>query len=110
MVTITVDEEIQELNLTYLLLAQRLIREDRQSALLRLKIDAGIADILDSLSAKQLAQLANTNQLICRPCFDNAEQLTVLVNNERQRGLSETHAALLLASAPRSGLDDTRGD
>ncbi|MGL6251740.1 MAG: flagellar transcriptional regulator FlhD, partial [Billgrantia desiderata] len=41
-------DEIQELNLAYLLLAQRLLNDDRAAAMFRLKIDGETADLLSS--------------------------------------------------------------
>ena len=37
----TIQDEIRELNLAYLMLAQHMLREDRESAMLRLGINAG---------------------------------------------------------------------
>ena len=55
-------DEIQDINLTYLLLAQRLLKEDYATAMFRLKIDQAMAEVLISLSAKQLSQMARTNR------------------------------------------------
>lgn len=92
-------DEIQDLNLSYLLLVQRLLSEDRASAMFRLKIDDDMADLLMSLSAKQLSQLSRTNQLLCRLSFDDADQLRALTHHRREQGLTQTHASLLLASS-----------
>ncbi|MNZ22118.1 Flagellar transcriptional regulator FlhD [compost metagenome] len=92
-------DDIQDLNLSYLLLVQRLLREDRPTAMFRLKLDEPMADLLATLSGKQLVQLARTNQLICRLGFDDAEQLTKVLNNQREQGLARIHAALLMACA-----------
>ena len=91
-------DEIQDINLTYLLLAQRLHKEDYATAMFRLKIDQAMAEVLISLSAKQLSQMARTNQLLFRLHFDDADQVTKLTNNKREQGLGQTHAALLMAS------------
>ncbi len=95
---VNVEAEIQELNLSYLLLAQRLLKEDPATARFRLKIGEELAELIVSLSARQLARLARTNQLLFRPCLEEVAQLEKVVNNERDQGLSQTHAALLLAS------------
>ncbi len=97
--TDSVLDDIQDLNLSYLLLAQRLLREDRATAMFRLKLGAEMAELLMDLSGKQLVQLARSNQLICRLAFEDAEQLTKVLNNQREQGLSRIHAALLMASA-----------
>ncbi|WP_116474206.1 flagellar transcriptional regulator FlhD [Zobellella maritima] len=92
-------DEIQELNLSYLLLVRRLLNEDKPMAMYRLKIDEPMADLLLSLSAKELSRLARLNQLICRPNFEQAEQLEKLLRNPRDQGLMPTHLAMLMASA-----------
>ena len=42
--------EIKELNLSYLMLAQQLIRADRETAQYRLGIGTDIADVIDQLT------------------------------------------------------------
>lgn len=90
-------DEIQELNLAYLLLAQRLLGEDREAAMFRLKITGEMADLLASLSARQLTQLSRTNQLLCRFSHASAERLHQVTHNPRDQGLAGLHASLLLA-------------
>lgn len=99
-------DEIQEMNLAYLLLAQRLLGEDREAGMFRLKVDADMADLLLSLNARQLTQLARSNQLLC--CFSSmsAEHLRQVTHNPRDQGLAGLHASLLLADAPFEALLD----
>ncbi len=101
--------DIQDTNLSYLLLVQRLLNEDRATAMFRLKLDEAMADLLASLSVKQLSQLARSNQLLCRLCFDEPEQLTRLIEDPRDQGLGQIHAALLMASSSqRQGASPVR--
>lgn len=93
-------DEIEELNLAYLLLAQRMLHNDRTSAMFRLKIDEEMADLLLSLNARQLAKLSRTNQLLCHFGHAGAEQLRQVTHNHREQGLSRFHASLLMASRP----------
>ncbi|WP_030074273.1 flagellar transcriptional regulator FlhD [Halomonas alkaliantarctica] len=90
-------DEIQEINLAYLLLAQRLLVEDREAAMFRLKVDSELADLLVSLNARQLTKLARNNQLICRLSQTSAHQLRKITENPRDQGLSGLHASLLSA-------------
>jgi flagellar transcriptional activator FlhD len=90
-------DEIQEINLAYLLLAQRLLDEDREAAMFRLKIGGDVADLILSLSARQLTKLARTNQLLCRFSQTSAEHLRQLTANPRDQGLAGLHASLLQA-------------
>jgi len=90
-------DEIQDLNLAYLLLAQRLLNEDRAAAMFRLKIDDDMAELILSLNATQLTTLSRTNQLLCHFGHESADRLRQVVDNPRDNGLSRFHASLLMA-------------
>ncbi|CAO1663708.1 MULTISPECIES: flagellar transcriptional regulator FlhD [Salinicola] len=92
-------DDIQDLNLSYLLLVQRLLNEDRETAMFRLDLSADLADIIGRLSIKQLTQLSRSNQLLCNLRFTDADQLNLLIHNPRAQGLEQTHASLLMAGA-----------
>ncbi|HCR97079.1 MAG: flagellar transcriptional regulator FlhD [Halomonas sp.] len=102
-------DEIEEINLAYLLLAQRLLSEDRETALFRLKIDNDVAELLSSLSARQLTKLARTNQLICRFSQPSAQRLRQITENPRDQGLAGLHASLLLAGDTFESLSGDKG-
>ncbi|MBE0403399.1 flagellar transcriptional regulator FlhD [Halomonas citrativorans] len=102
-------DEIEEINLAYLLLAQRLLSEDRETALFRLKIDNEVAELLSSLSARQLTKLARTNQLICRFSQSSAQRLRQITENPRDQGLAGLHASLLLAGDTFESLSGDKG-
>ncbi|NEX16952.1 MAG: flagellar transcriptional regulator FlhD [Halochromatium sp.] len=102
--------EIQDLNLTYLLLAQRMLQSDRASAMFRLKINDEMAELLLSLSARQLAKLSRTNQLLCRFGYEDAEQLRILTHQQREQDLSGFHSSLLMASQPPHNKPDETGN
>lgn len=102
-------DDIQDLNLSYLLLVQRLLNEDRESAMFRLDMNADLADTIIRLSIKQLTQLSRTNQLLCNLRFTDAEQLNMLVHNPRAQGLEQTHASLLMAGAGRVQFSSRQG-
>jgi flagellar transcriptional activator FlhD len=91
-------EDIQEVNLSYLLLAQRMLKEDRDTAMFRLKIDERMADLMASLSVKQLSQMARSSQLLCRLAYVDPDQFLKLSGNPRELGMAQTHAALLMAA------------
>ncbi|QEM83797.1 flagellar transcriptional regulator FlhD [Halomonas binhaiensis] len=94
----TLINEIQELNLAYLLLAQRLLAEDRDTAMLRLNIDPQQASLLANLNARQLTRLSRTTQLLCHLGVGSAEQLRQITDNPREQGLSHIHSSLLMAT------------
>lgn len=64
-------QNIHDINLSYLLLVQQLIREDKFAAGFRLGLSEGTIDNLKELSLPQLMKLATTNQLICRLRVDD---------------------------------------
>lgn len=96
-------EDIQDLNLSYLLLVQQLLRTDRASALFRLNISAEQADFLAKLSGKQIGQLARNGQLVCRFAFEDISALEKVLENSRDHGLEQLHVALLMSSGNKVG-------
>ena len=59
-------DEIREANLTYLMLAQSLIREDKAQALFRLGLTEEAAELIEILSPAQIMKIASGNMLLCR--------------------------------------------
>ena len=92
--------EIKELNLTYLMLAQQLIRSDRETAQYRLGIGADIAEVLEHLTPGQVLKMAGSNMVLCRFRFDDKLLLGLLSSHERDRGTAHTHAAILASARP----------
>ncbi len=72
---------VYDMNFSYLLLTQRLIGDDKTSAMFRLGIDGAMADTLSSLQPSQLAKLAEASQLLCLFRFD-AHQIITLFDSE----------------------------
>ena len=58
--------EIRDANLSYLILAQSLIRKDPVQALYRLGISEETAALVEQLSPAQLLRIAQGNMLVCR--------------------------------------------
>lgn len=99
-----VTAEIRELNLTYLMLAQQMYREDPEAAVYRLGLSAELADIIASLTPGQVLKMASTNLCLCRLRFDDRLILSLLASDSNQRSLPETHAAVLLAGETVEGI------
>lgn len=93
-------DEIREINLGYMLLAQQLLREDKVTAMYRLGISEEVADILESLTSSQLLKMATSNMLLCRFRFDDRLIAEILSNHSRDRALTQSHAAILMAGSP----------
>ena len=100
MTTADVYNEIKKLNLSYLMLAQQLIRADRETAQYRLGIGTDIAEVIDNLTPGQVLKMAGSNMALCRFRFDDKLLLGLLSSHERDRGTSHTHAAILASARP----------
>ena len=94
-------EEIREANLTYLMLAQSLIRQDKAEALFRLGMNAESADLLGSLSAAQVLKLASTPRLLCTFRVDDGMVWGLLTNHDVKKvandATNKLHAHILMA-------------
>lgn len=90
-------DEIRETNLSYLLLAQQLIREDRAEALIRLGITESTADLIDQLTTAQVLRIASNNVLMCSLRFDDEHVWQLLCSHTKDRSASGMHAAILMA-------------
>ncbi len=91
--------EIRETNLSYLMLAQSLIRADREQALFRLGMSEEAANMTSSLSAAQVHKIASSNTLLCRMRVDDDLVWTLLTNHGKGTNDSVTrlHANILMA-------------
>jgi flagellar transcriptional activator FlhD len=95
--------EIRDANLSYLILAQALIRKDPTQALFRLGISAETAKLIDELSPAQMLRIAQGNMLVCRFRFDDAMLWSLLADREgegrpvEERSASRLHASILMS-------------
>jgi flagellar transcriptional activator FlhD len=92
--------DIKEVNLAYLMLAQNMIRADRAGAIFRLGISDEIAAMLERLTPGQVLKMAGTDMLLCNFRFDDTLLIDLLANHERDRGVGHVHAAILAAGKP----------
>jgi flagellar transcriptional activator FlhD len=99
MVPTDMTKEIADLNLTYMLLAQKLLREDRAAAMLRLGISGEMADVLAAMSLAETIRLAASNFVLCAFRLDELPILQNVMQGERQPSLQQAHLSILLAGA-----------
>lgn len=92
--------EIRELNLSYLLLAQRLLREDRAMAMFRLGVSSEIAELIEGLTLAQTVKLAAVSNPLCRFRMDEQIFLSAIADKGRGATPTQMHAAVLLAAQP----------
>ena len=95
-------DEIRDANLTYLMLAQALIRKDRAQALFRLGLSEEVADLVAGLTAAQILKIAASNMLMCRFRFDDEGVWNLLAGQGHARGgeaggFSGLHASILMS-------------
>ena len=93
-------EEIKEANLSYLLLAQNMIRQDRAAALFRLGVSSEVADLIAGLTPAHLIKMAASNMLVCRFRFDQGLLFNMIMDYSKDRLMSQPHAAILISGQP----------
>nr|WP_218057497.1 flagellar transcriptional regulator FlhD [Gilliamella apicola] len=89
---------IHHLNLSTLLLSQKMIEKDKVMAMYRLGIDEETADILSRLNTSQMLILSETNQLAFQLRFENAEMMKKLTEESRVGDIKQMHTGILLSS------------
>jgi flagellar transcriptional activator FlhD len=94
--------DIREANLTYLMLAQTLIRKDKAEALFRLGLTEESADLLAALSPAQLMKISSTNMLLCRFRADDDLVWSLLTSSHKTNKVENDatqrlHASILMA-------------
>ncbi len=92
--------EIREANLSNLMLAQSLIRIDRDQALYRLGVSEETAQMIDTLTSAQMVKIATGNTLLCRMRCDDDLVWSLLTSHGKAAAndsVSRLHASILLA-------------
>ena len=92
--------EIREANLSYLMLAQSLIRQDRDQALFRLGVSEENANLIGALTPAQMMKIASGNTLLCRFRMDDDLVWGLLTSHGKaaaNESVSRLHASILMA-------------
>jgi flagellar transcriptional activator FlhD len=94
--------EIREANMTYLMLAQNLIRQDKAQALFRLGMSEEAADLISALSPAQILKISSGNMLLCRFRVDDDLVWNLLTNHTTASKVdndatTKLHASILMA-------------
>lgn len=90
-------KDIQEVNLTYLMLAQRLLRENFAAGMFRLGFCEDVATTVLQLSPAQIVKLANSGSLICGFRLDDYALLSALSQDVLGGALQQAHSTILLS-------------
>ena len=92
--------EIREANLSYLMLAQTLIRTDLEQALYRLGLSEDSAGMIAALTPAQTMKVAQSSTLLCRFRMDD-ELVWNLITSHSKSAANESvgrlHAAIVMA-------------
>ncbi|GAB4398290.1 MAG: flagellar transcriptional regulator FlhD [Rhodoferax sp.] len=95
------NNEIREANLTYLMLAQNIIRKDKTEALYRLGISEESADLIAMLSPAQILKIASSPMLLCRFRVDDDMVWGLLTNHTPSKvdndATTRLHASILMS-------------
>jgi flagellar transcriptional activator FlhD len=92
--------EIRETNLSYLMLAQSLVRADREQALYRLGISEETATLLATLSPAQVQKLSASSTLLCRFRMEDDMVWGLLTSSHKpsvNEQSAQLHAQILMA-------------
>lgn len=93
-------ESIRDINLAYLMLAQQLIKEDKPAAIFRLGLSQDLVDVIANLTPAQVIKMAASNMLLCRFRFEESLLLNMLTDYDKNRIMSQAHAAILMSAQP----------
>jgi flagellar transcriptional activator FlhD len=93
--------EIREANMTYLMLAQSVIRKDKTEALFRLGISDESASLIATLSPAQILKIASSPMLLCRFRVDDDMVWNLLTNHTASKvdndATTKLHASILMS-------------
>jgi flagellar transcriptional activator FlhD len=99
-------EEIREANLSFLILAQSMIRRDMQRAIFRLGISEPVARIVGELTPGQILRVASTNMVMFRLRFDD-QMIWSLLSDHGKGSETEPRTDAVAGSASIATATDT---
>lgn len=70
--------EIHDLNLSYLVLVQKLLRADLVNWMCQLSLDKDTAEFLRDLTLCQIKRLSDSNTVLCNFCLSDYQLLSAL--------------------------------
>ena len=94
---------MRDINLSYLMLAQSIIRGDKAKALYRLGMSEPVADLLAQLSPQQLVRVAARNPSMCTVRFGDELIWGLLTESPGPGEAAECNADRLHASVLMAG-------
>lgn len=88
--------EISDINLAYILLAQKMVKKDKAATMIRLGIGSKLADMLANMTITQIIKLSNSKFLIFSPRLDDDASFHVAGNEEKDPALQRAHMSILM--------------
>ena len=98
--TAQMKDEIRDMNMTYLMIAQQMIRQDRTSAIYRLGLGQDMVDLIGGLLPAQILQIASSDVLLCSMRFNETTVLNMVSDYSNKRLLAKMHDAIMMTSQP----------
>lgn len=95
-------ESIKELNLSFLVLAQKIVQENRVMAKIHLGMDDRGCEIMDCMTPQQLIRMANSPMVLCKLRFDDSKVLESMESAKKEPRLSILHSHLVALSKEAS--------
>ena len=93
-----ISREIGDINLAYMLLAQKLVKQDRVAAMFRLGVSSELADMLAGMSLAQIVKLAASNFLLCSFRLDEHASMSAVVGEGKDTMLQQAHMSILMSA------------
>lgn len=95
----TLQSDIQEINLSYLMLAQKLLHQDFAMGITKLGINQDVATILLRMSPSQLVKLSSCGSVICNFRLNDYQILNALTSNSLDGILQQAHTEILMTQS-----------
>lgn len=92
------ENDISDVNIAYLLLAQRLLREDPAAGMLQLGIDRRQAEFIAGLAVSEIRTMSSANGLLCG--LRVGELVRRVLHNGHHEAVQRAHLFIVMAAGP----------
>jgi flagellar transcriptional activator FlhD len=87
--------DLKDMNLNFLMLAQKMLIENRVTAKAQLGISELVAEQILRMGMSEMLRLASTSQSLCMLRFDDEKLWQLAIDNEIDARVSGLHASIL---------------
>jgi len=99
-----IQSEIKDANLSYMLLAQQMIKDDKVASIFRLGVSEELANLISGLTPAQILKMASSNMMLCRFRLDERLLLNMISDFNKDRLMSQAHTTILMTGQPVEAL------